>query len=150
MKWLFNSSCTQSIGTAKASGTCSVTMPATAGTYEFRLFGNNLFTLLATSNTVTVGGGGAAGTPNAATLTVSPTSVKKGKTITVSWSGVQSPTSTDWISVYYPGAPNSQTLYWVYTSSCSQKAGSAKASGSCTIPMKREGTFEVRLFANNS
>jgi Calcineurin-like phosphoesterase len=39
------------------SGSCSVTMPTTPGTYELRLFANDGFTLIATSGQVTVTGG---------------------------------------------------------------------------------------------
>ena len=37
-----------------SSGSCSFTMPNTPGTYEFRLFANDGYTLLAKSGTVTV------------------------------------------------------------------------------------------------
>jgi inosine-uridine nucleoside N-ribohydrolase len=152
IRWMFDSSCTQSVGsTAKSSGSCSITMPSTAGTYELRLFGNNGFTKLATSNTVTVGAGATdAPTPSPATLSVSSTTIKKGQKLTVSWSGVVGPSTTDWVSLYFQGAPNSQTLWWVYTSNCTQKpARAARASGSCTLTVKNVGTYEIRLFANN-
>jgi hypothetical protein len=54
LDWKYAGSCTRSPGTAKASGSCPFTAPSTAGTYEFRLFANNVFTLL-DSVTVTVG-----------------------------------------------------------------------------------------------
>jgi hypothetical protein len=53
----YTSSCTTSVGaTALASGSCSYTMPATAGTYEVRLFANSAspYTRLATSGVITV------------------------------------------------------------------------------------------------
>jgi hypothetical protein len=53
--WFFTSTCTASAGAAKASGSCAVAMPRTAGTYEFRLFANNGYTRLATSGPVTIG-----------------------------------------------------------------------------------------------
>lgn len=54
--WRYTSSCTQTAGsTAKASGSCTSSMPTTVGTYEVRLFPNNLFSpRLATSPTITV------------------------------------------------------------------------------------------------
>ncbi len=53
--WVYDDSCTQSAGsTALASGSCTVTMPSTPGTYELRLFANNSYTLLATSQQITV------------------------------------------------------------------------------------------------
>ena len=56
-KWFYTSTCTLSAsGTAKSSGSCSVTMPAAAGTYEFRLFRNGGYVKLATSGPLTVTG----------------------------------------------------------------------------------------------
>jgi hypothetical protein len=53
--WIYDSSCTQTAGsTAKASGSCQFTMPNTTGTYEFRLFANDGYTLIAKSGTVSV------------------------------------------------------------------------------------------------
>ena len=49
----FLSACTGS-SSVVASGSCMFTMPASAGTYEFRLYANGTWNLLATSNTVTV------------------------------------------------------------------------------------------------
>jgi len=57
VNWTYDSStpCTQAPGaTPKSSGSCTFTMPTTAGTYEFRLFANNSYTRLATPVTVTV------------------------------------------------------------------------------------------------
>ena len=50
-------SCTKSAGSAAAAGTCPFVVPfwISNGTYELRLFANNVFTLLATSNPFTVG-----------------------------------------------------------------------------------------------
>ena len=54
--WVYDSSCTQVAGnTAKSSGSCSFPMTVAGGNYEFRLFSNDGFTRLATSNAVTVG-----------------------------------------------------------------------------------------------
>jgi hypothetical protein len=56
MDWFWDSSCTRSVGTnALSSGSCTYTMPTVAGTYEFRLFPNDTYTLLTKSGSVTVG-----------------------------------------------------------------------------------------------
>jgi len=58
LSWVYDDSCTHaSSGTAVSSGTCTITMPTTPGTYELRLFlnGDSGYNLLATSNTVSVG-----------------------------------------------------------------------------------------------
>ncbi|HEX4519090.1 MAG TPA: hypothetical protein VH063_05865 [Gaiellaceae bacterium] len=55
LSWIYDSTCTTSTGggSAKASGSCSFTMPSTAGTYQLRLLANNGYTLLATSPNIT-------------------------------------------------------------------------------------------------
>jgi hypothetical protein len=54
LSWVYADSCTKtSSSTALASGSCSYTMPSTAGTYELRLLSNYSYTVIATSNTVT-------------------------------------------------------------------------------------------------
>lgn len=86
------------------------------------------------------------------TITASPATVPAGGTVTVSWSGVSSPTVTDWIGRYLPRDPDtSYASDWKYTSSCSKNAGAtAQSSGSCTFTTPTTaGTYEFRLFANN-
>src|SRR5207237_428671 len=55
LTWLYVG-CAQSTGVARASGSCSLTIPASlaGGTYELRLFAANGFTRLATSNPFTI------------------------------------------------------------------------------------------------
>ncbi len=142
--WFYADSCTETPGTtALASGSCTYKLPTTNGTYELRLFANNTYTLLATTNTVTVTGG---------TMTASPASVQPGGTVTVSWSGVPSPSSTDWIGVYHTGDANDAYFNWFYADSCTETPGTtALASGSCTYKLPTtNGTYELRLFANNT
>jgi hypothetical protein len=149
LAWLYVS-CSQVAGVARASGSCSFPIPGSlaAGTYELRLFANDRFTRLATSNPLTVTGGGGGGP----TLTVSPTTVAAGASITATWSGIASPTARDWIGLYAPGTANSAYRAWLYVS-CSQVAGAARASGSCSFPIPGSlaaGTYELRLFTNDS
>jgi hypothetical protein len=121
-------------------------MPNVQGTYELRLFGNNTYSVLATSNQVAVTSGASA------TVTATPSSVAPGGSVTVSWSGVTNPTTQDWIGLYHPGDPNSSYINWFFTSSCTQGVGStALSSGSCTFTMPSvAGTYEFRLFPNNT
>ncbi len=97
-----------------------------------------------------------AGVPGAAaTLTASPASLSAGSPVTVSWSGVSSPTSHDWVGVYHPGDSNNTPLGRFYDNSCTATAGtSSLASGSCpfTVPNLSNiaGTYELRLFSNDS
>ena len=54
--WFYDSTCTFTPGTAKASGSCTYTVPTNlpVGVYEFRLFTNDSWSRLAASNTFSV------------------------------------------------------------------------------------------------
>jgi hypothetical protein len=86
------------------------------------------------------------------TLSVSPTTIPAGGTVTATWSGITSPTPTDWIGLYIPGAPNSPEIDWIYLSG-SKTPGAAQASGSRPFVVPGSlapGTYQLRLFANNT
>jgi subtilisin family serine protease len=145
LDYLWTSSCSKTAGAARASGSCTVSMPSTPGSYELRLLANQSTKLLATSSAIGVA------VPPPPTLTLGSTSVAAGGTVTVSWSGVTNPTPNDWIGIFKPGAPNDGYLDFEWTSSCSKTAGAARASGSCSITMpSTPGTYELRLMANQS
>ena len=102
------------------------------------------YSLLATSNTFTVT---AAGGP---TFTVTPATIPRGSAVTAAWSGIATPTSTDWIALYAPGTGQTSFLAWVYVS-CTKTAGAAAAAGSCAFVIPSTiaaGTYELRLWAN--
>jgi subtilisin family serine protease len=125
--------------TGTASGSVPFTIPATLapGTYELRLFSNGGYARLAVSS-ITVG------VCMASSLSVSPTSVTAGGSMTATWSSICVPTGTDWIGLFAPGAPNSPSLAWRYTT------GAASGSVPFTIPATlAPGTYELRLFSNN-
>jgi glucose/arabinose dehydrogenase len=154
LTWMYVS-CATSAGAARSSGSCSLTVPASvaAGSYEVRLFAANGFTRLATSPpfTVTTGTGGTGGTGGSVTLSASPSSVAAGASVTATWSGIASPSATDWIGLYAPGAPDGSALTWMYVS-CSTSAGAARTSGSCSLTVPASlaaGSYELRLFAAN-
>jgi hypothetical protein len=119
--------------------------PTSPGTYQWLAVysGDANNTNVATAcpdsaNSVTVGG-------NQAALAAAPTSVHPGDTVSVSWSGIQNPTSTDWIGLFAVGAPDSAMRSWRYTTGTS--------SGSTTLPVPwgtPPGQYEVRLYYNNS
>jgi len=55
LDWVYTSSCGKSPGgTPKSSGSCTFTMPATPGTYQFRLFADDKYMRLAVSGNVIV------------------------------------------------------------------------------------------------
>ena len=145
LAWIYVS-CSHTPGAAAAAGSCAFTIPSgvTPGTYELRLLANNGFTRLATSGALTVTTAGPG-------LSASPPTVMHGASVTATWSAIPSPTTTDWIGLYAPGAANTAYIAWVYVS-CTQTPGAAAAAGSCpfTIPgTLTPGTYELRLFTNN-
>ena len=93
---------------------------------------------LATSNAFTVTA------PPPANLTATPATISLGGTLTAAWSGIAAPTATDWIGLYKPGAANSPSITWRYTT------GAASGSVPLVLPSTViPGTYELRLFANN-
>ena len=143
--WVYVS-CSQSPSAAKASGSCSVAIPASLalGTYEVRVLANDGFTSVATSTPLTV--------TAAAGPTVSVTaSVAAGSAVTVTWSGIASPSATDWFALYARGADVTQYLDWAFVS-CSKNPSSAAAAKSCSFTVPSTivaGTYELRLLADN-
>jgi RHS repeat-associated protein len=119
-----------------ASGSAAYSVPAgtAAGTYELRLFANNGYTLLATSNSFTV---------TVPILSPSPPNATPGGITTVTWSGIAAPTATDWIALAVPGSANNVYVANRYTT------GAASGSVPFAIPAGTAlGTYELRLFAN--
>src|SRR5262249_46643174 len=100
-------------GTAAGSTTLTIPANAPAGSYELRLFSNNVYTLLATSNSFAVQ------TPPPASLAESPASVTAGQgvspTVSATWSAIFAPTATDWIAIYRVGTADNTFLAWRYT-----------------------------------
>ena len=148
LDWIYVS-CSRTAATAKSSGSCSYALPSTMspGTYELRLFANDGFARLGTSSVFSV----SSTVPNP-TVNVSPTSIGVGGTVTASWSGIVSPSATDWLGLYVPNASDANKLDWIYVS-CSKTAAIAKGSGSCSYVLPSSlaaGTYELRLFGNDS
>jgi hypothetical protein len=144
--WMYVS-CSKTPGSAAPSGSCPFVVPSTVppGTYQLRIFTNNQFTPLATSNALSVTA------PVVVALTVSPTTVVRGGQVTASWSGVPAPTPTDWIGLYTPGAGAASFIDWIYVS-CTKTPGGTAASGSCPFVVPSTvaaGTYQLRILANN-
>jgi RHS repeat-associated protein len=79
----------------------------------------------------------------AATLDVSPTTTPVTSSVTATWSGIPTPTGTDWIGLYTPGAANTSYIAWRYTT------GAASGNVPFGIPNIAPGTYQLRLLANN-
>ena len=71
-----------------------------------------------------------------ASLTASPTTIARGGTVTATWSGIPSPTPTDWVGLYAPGTADSAFLAWMYVS-CSQTPGERPGRGIVRLPDPR-------------
>ena len=93
-----------------------------------------------------------------AALSQTPASVAAGGNMTATWSGIASPSATDWIAIYRVGEPDSAYNDWVYVN-CTQAPTSPAASGTCTTGLQAAtrtgspltaGSYQLRLFANNS
>src|SRR5262249_30640607 len=121
--------------TASGSNTLTISMAfVPMGTYELRLFSNDGWQRLAVSNLVKV-------EPKVA---VSPTTVVPGETVTVSWKGIPSPTTTDWFSL---NPLNNNDPLWL---------GSLTANGRSTDSVTYKlptnlpaGLYDLRLYAND-
>jgi subtilisin family serine protease len=128
------------VGTGVTTRTWTVTMPQTAGTYEFRLFKDSSFLRLATSPTVTVQ---AVPPPSDPKLTVSATAVVGGQSVTVTLTGGLGGT-TDWLAFAPTGAANTS-----YVQSTWVGAGVTTRTWTVTTPTTA-GPYEFRLFKDNS
>jgi hypothetical protein len=117
------------------SGTWAITAPTTGGSYEFRYFLQDGYTLATRSATITVGGS-SGGTY---TLTPSVTTVAPGGSVQVSWTAPSGRPATDWVGLYTVSAPNSPSIQWTYTNGTS--------SGTWTISAPTTtGSYEFRYF----
>jgi hypothetical protein len=147
--WIYLS-CSKSAAAAPASGSCSFPIPATlaSGTYELRLHAPSSWSVIATSAALTVTGG-ATQTPR---LSVSPSTLARGASATLSWSALAAPGATNWIGLHRPGTPSQSFIDWIYVS-CSRSAATARASGSCSFVIPSSlapGTYEFRMHAPSS
>ena len=126
-----------------------ITAPSKVGTYDFQwqmyqvpveYFGQKAPTPVVKINVL-----------SSTKLSATPTTIQAGGIVTAEWRGVKSPTTTDWIGLYKPGAEAGAYEEWIYTSTCSQSPGvTAKASGSCPFKVPAsttQGTYELRLYA---
>jgi hypothetical protein len=120
-------------GVATRTWTVMVTTP---GTYEFRLFLNNGYTLAATSPTITA----TAGAPP--TLTVSTTTAAPGTPVTVTLANGYGG-GTDWLALAQTGAAFNNYLQLTYVG-----GGVTTRTWTVTMP-STPGTYEFRLFLNN-
>jgi hypothetical protein len=144
--------------TAAVSGSGTYTSapftPSAAGTYQWVVnYGgdaNNLWagtTCADPASAVTVSSPVTSSPvpPAGVSIAATPTTVVRGGQLTVSWSGIASPTSGDWLALYRAGTSDYFYGVWAMTG--------AKASGSVTLTVPATttpGDYNVRLFTNNT
>ena len=84
------------------------------------------------------------GTGTALAVTTVP--AIKNSNLSVTWSGIASPTASDWIGIYAPGSNDFAYMDWAYTN------GGASGTASVTLnhpSLVAGGTYEARLYAND-
>jgi hypothetical protein len=81
---------------------------------------------------------------------VTPKTVTRDGTVTVSWSGLVAPTAKDWFGLYQSTASDNAFLGWLYVN-CTQVPSTPRTSGSCsmTLPRLAAGSYSLRLFSND-
>ena len=158
LNYIYTSSCGLSRGTtAKASDSCSFTLPTPLifNSYELRLLTNDSNTVIATSPTLTNTNPAVPTSPNPATITVNPTTARPGDSVKVTWSGVTTPTTTDWIALY--SKTSGSRIGYIYARTCSSNQDGAVsatyASSYCnfTLPANLAlGQYYFKLLAENT
>ncbi len=106
----------------------------------------NTFNTLGTTTTIdggTWGQGGTAVSTSRGSLSVDKTIYKTGDEITVNWSVPKSKVdNSNWIGLFKTSAKNSDYTRWSYLSDDTE--------GEETFRLSEAGTYEIRLFYNNS
>lgn len=178
-QWLYISSCNQENDPNKTvvSGSCPATLPndLALGTYQLRMFteidgqtkviarsANFNVISPATPPTVTPTPLPYVSTPTPQSnsggssngmLVISPNPIPNSQQYTVSWNNISNATSLDWIGLYRTIDGDDKYFFYFYTSSCGKDPDYKKSlpQGSCTFTAgASNGTFEYRLFRNNS
>lgn len=129
------------VGAGVTDRTWSVTVPSTAGTYEFRLFLNHGYTRAATSATITVDA--AAQPTSPPVLTVNATTVAPGASVTATLTDGMGG-GQDWLALAATSAANTSYVTFTYV-------GAGVTTRTWTVKMpSTPGTYEFRLFLNNT
>jgi RHS repeat-associated protein len=152
VQWKYLSGSQSTPPSGMTSATVYFVMPATAGTYEFRLFQNNGYTRLATSGTVTTTVGPPPTPPTVKVNgTAAPTTVSAYPLTSVTVDIANGPGSTeDWVALYTKGAPTNNTYWsWQYLNGThtAPATGMLSASLSFVVPCMATD-YELRLYAS--
>jgi hypothetical protein len=125
--------------------------PATAGTYNVRLFANGSWTKVGTSGNITVSSSQPSPPSQPASITATA-SVAVGGTIAVAiTNGPGNP--SDWLGLFPSTAPDASTSYvdWMYMNGLRAEPGSGLTSASLQLSAPTApGVYNVRLFSNGT
>jgi subtilisin family serine protease len=123
------------VGAGIVTRTWTTPLPATVGSYEFRLYLNGSHVRAATSPAITV-------SADASVLTVNTTTAVVGGAVTVTLTGGGGGVF-DWLALAAVGTPNTSYLQFVYVG-----GGVTTKVWTVTMPAA-PGAYEFRLFLNN-
>jgi len=92
-----------------------------------------------------------------ASITVSPATLNSSAPLTVSYTGIPAPSTSDWFGMYKQNETDERNPYeWNYVNSsgtCAKTKGDGKSTGTCTFTLRTgipSGTYELRLFSTDS
>jgi glucose/arabinose dehydrogenase len=126
--------------TGVPGATLHFTAPLTGGTYNVRVFSDNMFIRLATSSSVNV---------PAATVTPAAATVSPGASLNFTVAGGPGD-ATDWVGLYPASAADTGYIAWQYLNGLMTipAGGVSGAALHFTAPVT-PGAYNVRLFSNN-
>jgi uncharacterized protein YegP (UPF0339 family) len=131
--------------TAPASGVSAATLTfplPSAGTYNVRFFLNNSLTMLATSGPITV---------TASSVALSASTAVIGQTVTATVANGPG-NSLDWVGLYPTGATSATAnrVSYQYLNGLTTGPASGVSGATLTFTLPTAGSYNVRLFLNNS
>ena len=131
-------------GAGLTTATVTFTAPLTPGTYELRFFHNDTLSLGSESAVITV-----ANPTLQLNGTSNPITVSAGATITVTLSNGHGGAG-DWLALAAQGAPASTYHQWKYLNNGTTRPVNGLTSATVTFTAPAAGTYEVRLFRDDS
>jgi hypothetical protein len=142
LDWQFLNGSRTPPATGVTAAAVPITMPARAGTYALKLFANNTYTLLATSQTITVS------SPPAISFTVSATALSPGAVVTATITNGPG-NATDWVGLYFVGGTTEVDWKFLNGSKTAPAVGLTNAVVSFTMPAT-PGTYTLKVYSNNT
>ena len=118
-----------------------------AGSYTLRLTATD--TVLSSFDDLVVTVSVVLPPPNVASVAFIPNNVQQGQTVTVTITGGTA-SRLDWAGIYTPSGGNTQYIDWKYLNNTKTAPSSAIRPATITFTAPTAGTYEFRLFANDT